>query len=104
MGRSILILAILGPALYLLLNLVYLVVAIAAGQNLHDVNQVFDVLNRVTIYLLLGSAGLAYLLSVVDTARRQRWGWFVLVLLPPLLVAGAVYLFNPAGSSGGGME
>ncbi len=85
MKRWILILSILGPALVILTNILYIIVAIIASPNLHDVNQVFGVSYSIILVVSAVAVGVAYLLGLVDAARHRHWGWFALVLLVPVL-------------------
>lgn len=101
MRRCIIVLALAGPALFVLDNLIYFPVAIAASPNLHDVNQVFGTITDGIFLLFIAASALAWVLSLFDAARRQRWGWFALVLLPPLLAGGAAYPLGLATGDGG---
>ena len=104
MRRAIIILALVGPTLFVLDNLVYFPVAIAASPNLHDVNQLFGAITNWIAFLFAGSALLAWVLSLADAARRRRWRWFTLVLLPPLLLAGGAAALFDLTSAHGGIE
>ncbi|HEY7983597.1 MAG TPA: hypothetical protein VID73_05475, partial [Ktedonobacterales bacterium] len=101
MRRAITILALAGPALFVLDNIVYFAVAIAASPILHDVNQVFGTLTNGIFIAFIGAAAVAWVLSLSDAARRQRWSWFALVLAPPLLVGGAAYPLGLTTGDGG---
>ncbi|HEY7091795.1 MAG TPA: hypothetical protein VH393_01360 [Ktedonobacterales bacterium] len=81
MTRWVLILSLLAPGLWILDNIVYFAGAIAFGENLHDFNNIMGY----TIWIPLIPALGAWLLGIVDTLRRGMWGWFVLVLLVPVL-------------------
>lgn len=101
MRRAIIIVALVSPVLFVLDNIVYFAVAIAVSPNLHDVNQTFGAITNGIFLLFIGASGLAWVLSLLDAARRRRWGWFALALVPPLLVAVAAYPFGLAASVGG---
>ena len=81
MTRWVLILSLLAPGLYILDYIVYFAGAIVLGENLHDFNNIMGYTIWVPAVAALGS----WLLGVVDTIRRGMWGWFVLVLLVPVL-------------------
>lgn len=101
MRRAIITLTLVGPALFVLDNLVYFPVAIAASPNLHDVNQIFGTVTDGIFVLFIAAAVLAWVLSLLEAARHRRWGWFALVLAPPLLAAGAAYPLGLASGNGG---
>jgi hypothetical protein len=81
MTRWVLIFSLLAPGLYLLVNIAYLVGAIIVGNDLQTFNQIFGYSLWLPAIAALG----AWLLGIVDTARRGLWGWFVVVLLLPVL-------------------
>ena len=81
MTRWVLILSLLAPGLYILDYIVYFAGAIVLGENLHDFNNIMGYTVWIPAVAALGS----WLLGVVDTIRRGMWGWFVLVLLVPVL-------------------
>jgi hypothetical protein len=60
---------------------VYFAGAIILGQDLHDFNNIMGYTVWIPAIAALG----AWLLGIVDTLRRGRWGWFLLVLLVPVL-------------------
>lgn len=95
MRRIIFILAIIGMGLLILDYIGYYVVAAITSPNLHDVNEFFGVSIIIVSAIFLVTNGVAYILGLVDTARRGQWGWFALVLLLPVigtLVYGATGL------------
>jgi hypothetical protein len=81
MTRWVLILSLLAPGLWILDYLVYFAGAIMIGQDLHDFNNIMGYTVWIPAVVALG----AWLLGIVDTLRRGMWGWFVLVLLAPVL-------------------
>jgi hypothetical protein len=81
MTRWVLILSLLAPGLYILDYIVYFAGAIVLGENLHDFNNIMGYTVWIPAIVALG----AWLLGIVDTVRRGMWGWFVLVLLVPVL-------------------
>ena len=81
MTRWVLILSLLAPGLYILDYIVYFAGAIIIGENLHDFNNIMGYTVWIPAVAALGS----WLLGIVDTLRRGMWGWFVLVLLVPVL-------------------
>ena len=81
MTRWVLILSLLAPGLYILDYLVYFAGASVLGENLHDFNNIMGYTVWIPAVAALGS----WLLGIVDTLRRGMWGWFVLVLLVPVL-------------------
>jgi hypothetical protein len=81
MTRWVLILSLLAPGLYILDNIVYFAGAILLGENLHTFNEIMGNTVWIPAIPALG----AWLLGIVDTLRRGMWGWFVLVLLVPVL-------------------
>jgi hypothetical protein len=81
MTRWVLILSLLAPGLYILDYIVYFAGAILLGENLHDFNNTMGYTVWIPAIAALG----AWLLGIVDTIRRGLWGWFVLVLLVPVL-------------------
>jgi hypothetical protein len=81
MMRWVLILSLLAPGLYILDNIIYFAGAIALGENLHTFNQIMGYTVWIPAIAALG----AWMLGIVDTIRRGLWGWFLLVLLVPLL-------------------
>jgi hypothetical protein len=81
MTRWVLILSLLAPGLWVLDNIVYFAGAIALGENLRDFNNIMGATVWIPAIAALG----AWLLGIVDTLRRGMWGWFVLVLLVPVL-------------------
>jgi hypothetical protein len=81
MTRWVLILSLLAPGLYILDYIVYFAGAIILGENLHDFNNIMGY----TVWIPAVAALGAWLLGIVDTIRRGMWGWFVLVLLVPVL-------------------
>lgn len=81
MTRWVLILSLLALGLYILDNLVYFAGAMLIGQDLHTFNEIMGNTVWIPAIVALG----AWLLGIVDTARRGLWGWFVLVLLVPVL-------------------
>jgi hypothetical protein len=81
MTRWVLILSVLAPGLLILDYIVYFAGAIILGSNLHDFNNVMGYTVWIPAIAALG----AWLLGIVDTARRGMWGWFVVVLLVPVL-------------------
>ena len=88
MTRWVLILSLLAPGLYILDYIVYFAGAIILGENLHDFNNVMGYTVWIPAIAALG----AWLLGIVDTIRRGMWGWFVLVLLVPVL-GSLIYSF-----------
>lgn len=81
MTRWVLILSLLAPGLYILDYIVYFAGAIVLGENLHDFNNIMGY----TVWIPAIAAFSAWLLGIVDTVRRGMWGWFLLVLLVPVL-------------------
>jgi hypothetical protein len=81
MTRWVLILSLLAPGLYILDYIVYFAGAILLGENLHDFNNIMGY----TVWIPAVAALGAWLLGIVDTVRRGMWGWFILVLLVPVL-------------------
>jgi len=81
MTRWVLILALLALGLYILDYIVYFAGAIIIGQDLHTFNQIMGYTVWIPAIAALG----AWLLGIVDTLRRGMWGWFLLVLLAPVL-------------------
>ena len=81
MTRWVLILSVLAPGLWILDYIVYFAGAIVLGENLHDFNNIMGY----TVWIPAIVALAAWLLGIVDTIRRGMWGWFVLVLLVPVL-------------------
>lgn len=81
MTRWVLILSLLAPGLYILDYIVYFAGAIVLGENLHDFNNIMGYTVWIPAIAALG----AWLLGIVDTLRRGMWGWFILVLLVPVL-------------------
>lgn len=79
----------------------YFPVAIAASPNLHDVNQVFGTLTDGIFLAFIAASGVAWVLSLFDATRCQRWGWFIFVLPLPLLAAGAAFPLGLASGAGG---
>ena len=71
MTRSVLILSLLAPGLYILDNLIYFAGAIILGENLHDFNNIMGY----TVWIPAVAALGAWLLGIVDTLRRGMWGW-----------------------------
>jgi len=81
MTRWVLILSLLAPGLFILDYLVYFAGAIILGENLHTFNEIMGNTVWIPAIPALG----AWLLGIVDTLRRGMWGWFILVLLVPVL-------------------
>ena len=83
MTRWVLILSLLGLGLWILDYLVYYAGAffIPLGEEFATFDQIMA--NTVLIPAIASLA--AWLLGIVDTVRRGMWGWFVLVLLVPVL-------------------
>jgi hypothetical protein len=91
MTRWVLILSLLALGLWILDYIVYFAGAIIIGQDLHTFNEIMGYTVWIPFILALG----AWLLGIVDTARRGMWGWSVVVLLIPVLgslIYGAVTL------------
>jgi hypothetical protein len=83
MTRWVLILSLLAVGLWILDYLVYYAGAffIPLGEEFAT----FDQIMGYTVLIPAIAAVGAWLLGIVDTLRRGMWGWFVLVLLVPLL-------------------
>jgi len=83
MTRWVLILSLLGLGLWILDYLVYYAGAffILLGEEFATFDQIMANTVLIPAIVALG----AWLLGIVDTLRRGMWGWFVLVLLVPVL-------------------
>ena len=82
MTRWVLILSLLAVGLWILDYLVYYVGAffIPLGEEFATFDQIMANTVPIPTIAALG----AWLLGIVDTLRRGKWGWFVLTLLVPL--------------------
>ncbi len=79
MLRLTLILSLAAPALFVLVNLVYLFLPISSDDPP-------DFMTAVAIYSFIGWLGLAvaaWLMGAFVAARQGRWGWFALALCLP---------------------
>jgi hypothetical protein len=83
MTRWALILSLLALGLWILDYIVYYAGAffIPLGEEFATFNQIMGYTVLIPAIVALG----AWLLGIVDTLRRGMWGWFVLVLLVPVL-------------------
>lgn len=86
MTRWVLILSLAAPGLYVLDDIIYYAGAFIVGKALHTYNlQTYDQVMGYTVWIPAIAAVGAWLLGIVDALRRGMWGWFILVLLVPVL-------------------
>jgi hypothetical protein len=83
MTRWVLILSLLAPGLWILDYIVYFAGAFFIPPR--EPFAAFDQFMGYTVLIPAIAALGAWLLGIVDTLRRGMWGWFILVLLVPVL-------------------
>lgn len=93
MQRVVLFLTILAPAMLVVAYALYFPYTILLEQvsRAHLANEI----GSATLITPLLAIAAAWLVGLVDTARRRLWGWFAVVLLVPLLGAFAYGIGGP---------